>query len=252
MSIAFYTIAWREVHRVLRIWQQTLLPPAITTFLYFVIFGTFVGSRIGNMEGVSYITFITPGLIMMTIVTNSYSNVASSLFSAKLQTSIEAILFAPVSKLEILFGYVAGGMVRGIVVGCLVVVLSLFFVDISIYNVWLLVVSVLLSAYLFALLGFINGLFARKFDDIAVLSTFIITPLIYMGGVFFTIQDLSSTWQTVAYFNPMFYVINLFRYCLLGSSDITPSIAFMLLLCANVIFTLWALYLMRTNKRLRI
>lgn len=252
MTVALLTIAYKEALRVLRIWQQTLLPPLVTTFLYFMIFGTYIGNKVGQVEGFGYTSFIAPGLIMMAIVTNSYSNVASSLFSAKLQMHIEELLVSPVRRIEILLGFVAGGMIRGISVGALVIVLSLFFTNIQMHNPLLLLLTVFLSAFLFAVFGFINGLLARKFDDVAIIPTFILTPLIYVGGVFFTLSDLPSEWQTLARYNPMLYVINLFRYCLLGYSDVNPFFSFLFLCLAGFILTLIAFRMMRTNAHLHL
>lgn len=252
MTTAFITIAKKEIIRILRIWQQTLIPPIITTSLYFIIFGTFIGQRIGTVGGFQYIDFIAPGLIMMTIVTNAYSNVASSLFSVKFQSSIEEVLFSPVRKGELFFGYVSGGMMRGVSAGILVVITSLFFTKISVHSASLLAISVALSSFLFSALGFINGLFARKFDDVAIMPAFIITPLLYVGGVFFSVVDLPHAWQILVQLNPMLYIINLFRYCLLGYSDVDPYVSLAFLLLASLAVTPIALKLMVTNKYLRL
>jgi len=218
--VAFKTLAYKEVVRFARIWQQTILPPVITTSLYFVIFGNLIGPRIGKMGGFNYMDFIVPGLILMSVITNSYANVASSFFSAKFQRSVEELLVSPTADSTILFGYVVGGVARGISVGLVVTLVSLFFSDLKIYNLWVLTSVIVLTSTLFALAGFTNGLFARKFDDISIVPTFILTPFTYLGGVFYSIKLLPDVWQTVSHFNPVLYMINAFRYGFLGVSDI--------------------------------
>jgi len=210
----------KEVNRFLRIWVQTLVPPAITMSLYFIIFGNLIGARIGEMNGFSYMAFIVPGLIMMSVITNSYSNVASSFFSAKMQRNIEELLVAPVPNYLIVWGYVGGGVARGLMVGLLVTVVSLFFVDLHIYNIFVLIISVLCTSILFSLAGLLNAIFANTFDDISIIPTFVLTPLTYLGGVFYSISLLPNFWQGVSHFNPVFYMINAFRYGFLGISDV--------------------------------
>ena len=216
------TSIWRkEINRFLRIWAQTLLPPVITMSLYFVIFGNLIGARIGEMGGFSYMAFIVPGLIMMSVITNSYSNVASSFFSAKFQRNIEELLVAPVPTYIIIWGYVGGAVIRGLMVGFLVTCISLFFVDLHIHNLSILILSVLMTSILFALGGLLNAIFARSFDDISIIPTFILTPLTYLGGVFYSISLLPPFWQGISHFNPVFYMINAFRFGFLGIADVS-------------------------------
>jgi ABC-2 type transport system permease protein len=218
--IAVQSIWTKEINRFLRIWVQTLVPPAITMSLYFVIFGNLIGSRIGEMNGFSYMAFIVPGLIMMSVITNSYSNVASSFFSAKMQHNIEELLVAPVPNYLIIWGYVGGGVARGLMVGFIVTLVSLFFVNLHIHNIFILIISVLCTSVLFSIGGLINAVFAKTFDDISIIPTFVLTPLTYLGGVFYSISLLPDFWQGVSHFNPVFYMINAFRYGFLGVSDV--------------------------------
>ncbi|MCG6201037.1 ABC transporter permease [Psychromonas antarctica] len=219
--IALKSIWIKEISRFLRIWIQTLVPPVITMSLYFVIFGNLIGSRIGEMSGFSYMSFIVPGLIMMSVITNSYSNVASSFFSAKFQRNVEELLVAPVPNYIIIWGYVGGGVVRGLMVGFMVTCVSLFFVDLQIFNLFVLVLSVICTAILFSIGGLLNAIFARTFDDISIIPTFVLTPLTYLGGVFYSISLLPDFWQGVSHFNPVFYMINAFRYGFLGIADVS-------------------------------
>jgi ABC-2 type transport system permease protein len=225
-SIALKSILTKEVQRFMRIWVQTLVPPAITISLYFVIFGSLIGSRIGEMDGFDYMSFIVPGLIMMSVITNSYSNVASSFFSAKWQRNVEEMLVAPVPNWVIVAGYVGGGMCRGILVGLIVTLVSLLFVDIQLHNIWVVIATVLLTSATFALGGLINAIFAGSFDDISIIPTFILTPLTYLGGVFYSITLLPEFWQGVSQANPIVYMVNAFRYGFLGISDVSLVTAF--------------------------
>jgi len=217
---ALKSIWVKEINRFLRIWVQTLVPPAITMTLYFVIFGNLIGERIGQMNGFSYMAFIVPGLIMMSVITNSYSNVASSFFSAKFQHNIEELLVAPVPNYLIIWGYVGGGVARGLMVGFIVTMVSLFFVDLHVHNIAILIASVLCTSILFSIGGLLNAIFAKTFDDISIIPTFVLTPLTYLGGVFYSISLLPDFWQGVSHFNPIFYMINAFRYGFLGVSDV--------------------------------
>jgi ABC-2 type transport system permease protein len=228
-SIALKSIMYKEIHRFMRIWVQTLVPPAITISLYFVIFGSLIGSRIGEMGGFDYMSFIVPGLIMMSVITNSYSNVASSFFSAKWQRNVEEMLVAPVPNWVIVAGYVGGGMARGMLVGLIVTLVSLFFVDIQIHNIWVIIATVCLTSATFALGGLINAIFAGSFDDISIIPTFILTPLTYLGGVFYSISLLPEFWQGVSQINPIVYMVNAFRYGFLGISDVSLTVAFSVL-----------------------
>lgn len=228
--IGYYTIARREIKRFFRIWLQTLLPPAILTGLYFLIFGKVIGDRVGSIETIPYIDFIAPGLIMMSVITNAYNNVSSSFFSTRFHRNIDEQLVSPLPDLLIVLGYVSGGVLRGLVVGVVVGVVSFFFTDISVAH-WLLVLVVAtLSAAVFSILGFLNALFARSFDDISIVPTFILTPLTYLGGTFYSIHMLGEVWQMIARFNPLLYVIDGFRYAVLGQSDMPYQYTIIVLL----------------------
>lgn len=237
--IAFKSILSKEINRFTRIWIQTLVPPAITMTLYFLIFGNLVGSRIGEMGGVSYMEFIAPGLIMMSVITNSYSNVASSFYSAKFQRNLEELMVAPVPHYVLIAGYVGGGVARGLCVGLIVTLVAMFFVDISLHHAGLVVMTVFLTSALFSLGGLINAVFAKSFDDISIIPTFVLTPLTYLGGVFYSLSLLPPFWQGVSALNPVVYMINVFRYGFLGFADISVplSIAIMIGFCV----ALWTL-----------
>eukprot|EP01047_Picozoa_sp_COSAG01_P003206 COSAG01_NODE_93_length_27013_cov_41.515791_7_plen_257_part_00 len=234
--VGLLTIVTKEVTRIFRIWTQTLLPSVITISLYYLIFGTFIGDRIGTFMNVPYMQFIVPGLIMLAILTNSFSNVAATFFSAKFQKNIEELLVSPLSPLCILLGFISGGVLRGLLVGILVTGVSLFFVPLQIYNLPLLLTTGILTALLFALFGLFNGIFARRFDDIAIIPTFIITPLTYLGGVFYSIEVLPPFWQTISLLNPILYLVNLLRYSFLGMSDIPVMTALAVLFAFVLIF----------------
>lgn len=249
--IALKSILYKEIHRFTRIWVQTLLPPAITISLYFVIFGALIGSRIGQMGGVDYMSFIVPGLIMMSVITNSYSNVASSFFGAKWQRNVEEMLVAPVPNWVIVAGYVGGGMVRGMLVGLIVTVISLLFVELQIHNVWVIIATVCLTSAVFSLGGLINAIFANSFDDISIIPTFVLTPLTYLGGVFYSISLLPEFWQGVSQINPIVYMVNAFRYGFLGISDVDLSVAFAVLLVFIVVLYAIAMRLVSKGIGLR-
>jgi len=249
--IAFITIVVREVRRFTRIWPQTLLPPAVTMTLYFVIFGNLIGDRIGPMEGYDYMEFIVPGLIMMAVITSYYANVVSSFFSMKFQRSIEELLVSPTPNWVILTGYLAGGMARGLIVGFVVMLVSLFFTSLDFYSPVLIVTTALLTSLVFSLGGFINAMFATKFDDISIVPTFVLTPLTYLGGVFYSINLLSPFWQGLSMANPILYMVNAFRYGVLGASDVAPFYAIgMLVIFAVVLFSL-SLWLLDRGKGIR-
>ncbi|MCJ8168060.1 ABC transporter permease [Atopomonas sediminilitoris] len=249
--VALYTIVQKEVRRFMRIWPQTLLPPAITMALYFVIFGNLIGSRIGEMGGFDYMQYIVPGLIMMSVITNAYSNVVSSFFSTKFQRSVEELMVAPVSAHVILLGYVAGGVLRGLMVGFIVTLLSLFFTDLSVHHLGLTVLVVLLTATVFALGGFINAVYARSFDDISIIPTFVLTPLTYLGGVFYSINLLPEFWQQVSMVNPILHMVNAFRYGILGVSDISIGVALAMMIVAVAVLygVAWRLLVNGTGMR---
>lgn len=249
--IALQSILYKETNRFMRIWVQTLVPPAITMTLYFVIFGALVGSRIGDMGGFSYMEFIVPGLIMMSVITNSYSNVASSFFSAKFQRNVEELLVAPVPNYIIVLGYVGGGVARGILVGLIVSLLSLFFVDIKVHHLFILMSTVVLTATLFSLAGLINAIYAKTFDDISIIPTFVLTPLTYLGGVFYSLSLLPQFWQYVSQINPIVYMVNAFRYGFLGVSDVNLVFAFSVIIGFILVFFSFAMYLINKGTGLR-
>lgn len=250
-SVALYTIVRREVVRFFRIWSQTLLPSVISVILYFIIFGKLIGSRIGSMGGVSYIEYIVPGLIMMAIITNAYANVVASFFGSKFQRNIEEMLISPMPNSLILWGYVLGGVVRGIVVGILITITAFFFTQFSIEH-WLLTILVaVLTSILFSLAGMLNGIFAKKFDDINLVPTFVLTPLTYLGGIFYSIELLPKFWQDVTYINPIFYMVNAFRYAMLGYSDVGISTALVIIFLFIGVLYWAALYLMQKGVGVR-
>jgi len=249
--VAFKTIITREVRRFLRIWPQTLLPPAITMTLYFIIFGNLIGSRIGEMGGFSYMEYIVPGIIMMAVINNAYANVASSFFSAKFQGHIEELIVAPIPNSLIIAGYVAGGAARGLCVGIIVTIVSLFFTHLPIEHIGITLLMVVLSAIMFALGGFVNAIYARSFDEISIIPTFILTPLTYLGGVFYSISLLPEFWQNVSILNPILYMVNAFRYGMLGVSDIPVYAAFGIIITCIIALSTFALYLLNKGTGLR-
>ena len=249
--VAFSTILIKECNRFLRIWLQTVLPPAISMGLYFVIFGHLIGPRIGQMGGFSYMQYIAPGIIMMAVITNAYSNVTSSFFGAKFQRHIEEILVAPVPNVLILAGYVCGGICRGLCVAALVTVVASFFTDLHVHSYGVTLAVVLLTSTLFSLGGFINAIFARKFDDISIVPTFLLTPLTYLGGVFYSIDLLPEFWRHLSLLNPILYMVNAFRYGILGVSDIALGQAFVVIGGLVVLLTAWSMYLLERGVGLR-
>ena len=249
--VALQTILIKETLRFLRIWIQTILPPAVTTALYFIIFGKLIGAQIGPVEGLSYPQYIAPGLIMMAVITNAYSNVVSSFFSAKFQRHIEEMLVSPLPNTIIVLGFVGGGVARGLAVGGVVAAVSLFFTDLPWRHPLITLVVIVLTSVLFALAGFINGIYAKSFDDISVVPTFVLTPLIYLGGIFYSIKMLPPFWQAASLFNPILYMINAFRYGILGVSDIDIHFAFaIILLFVSVLFG-YSLWLLRRGTGIR-
>lgn len=249
--VAYHTIVIKEISRYMRIWIQTLLPPAISMALYFVIFGNLIGRRVGEMSGISYMEYIAPGIIMMSIINNTYTNVVSSFFGAKFQKHIEEMLVSPVPNYLILAGYITGGVTRGLLVGVIVSLVALFFTNLQVYSYSIMISVVLLTSILFSLGGMINGIFAKKFDDIAIVPTFILTPLTYLGGVFYSIELLPKFWQQVSLFNPILYMVNAFRYGLLGVSDINLGYAFSIIGLFVTGLTLLSLYLLKQGIGLK-
>lgn len=241
--IAFLTIIRREFLRIIRIWPQTILPPIITVILYFIVFGKIIGTRIGYMSGYQYIQYILPGLVMMSAITSSYANVSSSFFNAKFQKYIEELLIAPIFSSIVIIGFIFGGVIRSFVVCIFVSIFAYFFCDLYLYNVFFTFFVFILTALLFSLLGFINSLFAKKFDDISVLPTFILTPLIYFGGVFFSLDLLPIFLKKLIYFNPIFYIVNLFRFAFLGISEINIYFSLVILCCFLCFLYILCIYL---------
>ncbi|WP_127959020.1 ABC transporter permease [Serratia microhaemolytica] len=249
--VALKSIWVKEVNRFARIWIQTLVPPVITMTLYFIIFGNLIGSRIGEMHGFDYMQFIVPGLIMMAVITNAYSNVASSFFSSKFQRNIEELLVAPVPTHVIIAGYVGGGVARGICVGLLVTIISLLFVPLHVHSWSIVVVTLLLTAILFSLAGLLNAIFAGTFDDISLIPTFVLTPLTYLGGVFYSLTLLPPFWQAVSKLNPVVYMISGFRFGFLGVADVPLLLTMLVLTAFILVFYLLAWYLIERGKGLR-
>ena len=250
--VALYTIVRREIARITRIWTQTLIPPAITMTLYFVIFGKLIGSRIGTIEGgFTYMQYIVPGLVMMSIITNSYGNISSSFFGAKFSRAVEEMLVSPMPNWVILLGYVTGAVVRGLVVGVLVLMIALFFTSLHVVHPLLTFLSVLLGATIFSLAGFVNAVYAKKFDDIALVPTFVLTPLTYLGGVFYSINMLGEPWQAISRVNPILYMVNAFRFGVLGVSDVGIGTAFAVMVLFVVVLSAVALQLLKRGVGLR-
>jgi len=249
--VGLATIVRKEINRVLRIWVQTIVPPAITMTLYFIIFGSLIGQRIGVMDGVPYTMFIAPGLIMMAVITNSFGNVVSSFFSGKLQNHLEEMLVSPMSVATIIAGYVVGGVVRGISVAALVTVVAMFFTELRVEHPLITLSVVVLTAMTFSLAGLLNAIFAKNFDQISIIPTFVLTPLTYLGGVFFSISLLSPTWQTIAKINPILYMVNAFRYGMLGASDISIGVAYTIIMTAVVVLYATVFHLLRRGTGVR-
>jgi ABC-2 type transport system permease protein len=251
MWIGYKTIVRKEITRILRIWGQTIVPPAITMTLYFIIFGELIGRRIGEMGGFSYMQYIVPGLVIMSVITNSYGNMVSSFFGAKFGKHIEELLISPLPNSVILAGYVTGALARGMMVGVVVMAVSLFFTRIEVQHPLVMFTVLLLTATVFALAGMVNAIFAQKFDDIAIIPTFILTPLTYLGGVFYSITLLPDFWQKVSVINPILYMVNGFRYGMLGVSDVSLVMAYSVILMAGAILFGCCLVLLNRGTGLR-
>jgi ABC-2 type transport system permease protein len=243
--IAFYAIFFKEVRRFFRIWPQTLLPPVVSTSLYFLIFGQLIGDRIGTINGVSYMDYIMPGVILMSVITHSYANVAGSFYHAKFQHHIEEILVSPIPNWVILLGYISGSIIRGLMVGAIVTFTSLLFTKIVVYNLSIILITAVLTATIFSLAGFINAIFADSFDAIALVPNFILTPLSYLGGIFYSVSMLPELWQKVSLANPILYMINSFRYGFIGVTEISVELALIKtagLIVLLVVISLWLLH----------
>lgn len=248
---AFRTIVVKEFLRFMRIWVQTVLPPVITTALYFVIFGNLIGSQIGDMEGFRYIDYIVPGLIMMAVITNSYGNVVSSFYGSKFQRNVEEMLVSPMPNYIILCGYVSGGVARGIIVGIAVTLISMLFSELHVYNGWVLFSVFILTSILFSLAGFINAVYANSFDDISIVPTFILTPLTYLGGIFYSISLLPDFWQTASLANPILYMVNAFRYGFLGITDIHLGVSYTIIIVFIIVLYSYSMHLLNKGKGIR-
>ncbi|MBC1591818.1 ABC transporter permease [Listeria welshimeri] len=248
---ALKSLAAKETNRYMRIWVQTLVPPVITTSLYFIIFGKMIGNRIGEMNGFSYMEYIVPGLIMMSVITSSYSNVSSSFFSQKFQKNIEEILVAPVPTHIIIWGFLIGGIGRSVLVGTLVTIISMVFVPLHIHSWVFGIITLLMTAILFSLAGLINGIFARSFDDVSIVPTFVLQPLTYLGGVFYAISMLPPIWQAISKVNPIVYMISGFRYGFLGVSDVSIWVSMSILILFSVVLYSICWYLINKGRGLR-
>jgi len=249
--VAFRTLIIKEILRFSRIWVQTLLPPAITMALYFIIFGKLIGEQIGDMEGFRYIDFIVPGLILMSVISNSYANTVSSFYFSRWNKHIDELLIAPVPNWLILAGFVGGGVARGVSVGIIVTIVASFFSDLAIHSYAVTLTVFVLTSILFSLAGFINGVFANSFDDISIIPTFVLTPLTYLGGVFYSISLLPDFWQTVSMANPVLYMVNLFRYGFLGVSDVDLLLGETIIMIFIVILTICSLWLLKTGRGIK-
>jgi len=249
--VGYKTIVRKEITRILRIWGQTIVPPAITMTLYFIIFGNLIGRRIGEMGGFTYMQYIVPGLVIMSVITNSYGNMVSSFFGAKFGKHIEELLISPLPNWVILSGYVTGAVSRGLMVGTVVMLVSLFFTRIGIQHPLIMFVFLLITAVVFALAGMINAIFAQKFDDIAIIPTFVLAPLTYLGGVFYSISLLPEIWQRISVVNPILYMVNGFRYGMLGVTDVSLAMAFAVIGIAGAILFTWCLILLKRGTGLR-
>ncbi|MGH8214668.1 MAG: ABC transporter permease [Rhodanobacteraceae bacterium] len=249
--VALYTITRREAHRVLRIWTQTLVPPAITMTLYYVIFGKVIGSHLGLIHGFPYMQYIVPGLVMMSIINSAYSNITSSFFGSKFGRYVEELLASPMPSWVVLTGYVAGAVMRGLLVGIIVLAIALFFTSLHLTHPLVAVTTVILGATIFSLAGFINAIFAKRFDDIAIVPTFVLAPLTYLGGVFYSVNMLGTPWRQISKGNPILYMVNAFRYGILGVSDVPVWIAYVVMLFFVIVLSGVALWLLNRGVGLR-
>ncbi len=249
--VQLYTLVRKEITRILRIWTQTIIPPVITTCLYFLIFGNLIGPRIGSMQGHAYIDFIVPGLVLMSVITGSYTNVASSFFSAKFQRFIEEIMVSPTPSWVILTGYLVGGVFRGVLVGLVVLTVATLFATVDLVSPVMTLAVMIMAALVFSLGGMLNGMFAKSFDDVSIIPNFVLTPLIYLGGVFYSVQLLPEFWQNVSLANPILYVINIARYGMLGASDVGIGISFTVIFIAMLAMFILCLVLLERGYGIR-
>lgn len=249
--VGYKTIVRKEIMRILRIWGQTIVPPAMTMALYFIIFGELIGRRIGDMGGFTYMEYIVPGLVIMSVITNAYGNMVSSFFGAKFGRHIEELLISPLPNWVILAGYVTGSLVRGLIVGVVVLLISLFFTHLQVANFAVTISVLVLTAIVFSLAGMVNAIFARKFDDVTIIPTFVLTPLTYLGGVFYTIALLPEFWQRVSIFNPILYMVNGFRFGILGVSDVSLTQTYGVIIIAGMVLFMWCMWLLKRGVGLR-
>ncbi len=252
ITVPLKTLLYKEVMRFMRIWSQTLLPPVITMSLYFIIFGKFIGSQIRHIDGYAYIQYIVPGLVMMSIMTNAYANTVSSFFLTKFNKSIEEMLVSPMPNVITLIGFMFGGAVRGILVGLLVLLVSLLFTHIPIKHPFIVLAMGILAAMVFSLGGLINGIFAKRFDDISFIPTFVLTPLTYLGGVFYSIKQLSPFWRTLSVFNPILDMVDAFRFGMLGVADVNVYVGFSLVIVLFILMFVGALLLLQKGIGIKI
>ncbi len=249
--IALYTLTRREMVRFFRIWSQTLLPSPVSMVLYFVIFGGLIGPRIGVIDGYRYIEYIAPGLIMMSVINNSFSNVVASFFGTKFQRNIEEMYVAPMASWVILLGFIFGGIARGCLVGLIVTFVALFFTKLHVHSITVIILVVLLTAMLFSLAGLVNAIFSKKFDDISIIPTFVLTPLTYLGGVFYSVNMLSPFWQKLSHLNPILYMVNAFRYGMLGVSDVPVEVSLVFIGMCSVVLFFWTWYLLEKGTAMK-
>jgi ABC-2 type transport system permease protein len=249
--VAFNTIVIRESKRTFRVWRQSFLPSIITSILYFVIFGRVIGHRVGPMNGVPYLQFIAPGLIMMQIVTSAYSSGVSAFFIAKFQRQIQELLVSPMPAYVILFGFIVSAVIRGVLVGVIITIIALFFTHLRIYSWPVMLFVVFFSSFLFAIAGLVNAVYAKNFDDITIIPTFVLAPLTYLGGVFYSIHLLPPFWQIISLVNPITYMINAFRYGILDMADTSVAVAFAIIFFLIIILFVFANYLISSGKGLR-
>lgn len=248
--IAIYTMARKETSRIIRIWSQTLLPPIITTALYFMVFGTFLASKIGEIQGVPYAIFIIPGLIMLGVITNAFSNVASVTFMAKFQRNIEEVLVAPVPAWAVTLGLASGGVIRGLIIATIIFITTIFFVDIPVAHPAIAMLAIFLTTLMFSFMGLVNGLFAKNFDGVSIVPTFVLTPLTYLGGVFYSADSLTGIWRTISHLNPIYYIVDLFRYGFIGHASVNIWMGFVILVVGIAIFWAWGYSIIRNGRDL--
>lgn len=251
-KIAFQTLILKEFMRFMRIWSQTLLPPAITMSLYFIIFGKFIGSQIHKIDGYIYIQYIVPGLVMMSVMTNAYSNTVSSFFLARFNKSLEEMLVSPMANLTILLGFTFGGAIRGLLVGTIVMIISYIFTSTPMHHPLIILMMAVFVAMVFSLAGFINGVYAKRFDDISFIPTFVITPLTYLGGIFYSIHQLPAPWYFVTQLNPIFYMVDAFRYGMLGVSDVNIYLGLSIIAMLFIVMFLWAWRLLQKGNGIKL